>query len=137
MNIENTLFLECRGCYFWNDDAITKLSDVGNYRIGVYNNRIKAANGREYCIELGTYTKYNYRQYHIITGKKLKHTKKEIALENALHVSTEFENDRGSWADLTLEKEIHNKLLHYTRRDILKLLFKDFLFPFCSHLIGQ
>lgn len=121
MKTENILFLECRGCYFWDDDPIKKLSDVGNYRIGVYENRITAGNGREYCIELGTYTKYNYRRYHKITGQPLKHTKKEILLENALHVSTEFEDHKGCWEDLTLEKEIHNRLLHYTRKDILKL----------------
>lgn len=121
MNIEKTLFLECRGCYFWNDDPIAKISDVGNYRIGVYNNRITAHNGRQYCIELGTYTKYNYRKHNKISGKPLKYYKKEIILENALHVSTEFEDNNGCWADLTLEKEIHNKLLTYTRKDILKL----------------
>ena len=104
---KNILYLECRGCYFFENDRIARLSDVGNYRVGVYNNKIRAKNGKE----------YNNK----ITGKPLKHPKKEILLENALHISTEFENDRGCWADLTLENKIREKLFTYTRKDILQL----------------
>ena len=122
MKNENTLFLECRGCYFWNDDPVINESDIGNYRVGTYNYSIQAKNGRQYVIEFGTYTKYTYRTHHKKNGKQLKKPVKELVKTNALHVSTQFENEKGCWADLTLEKEIHSKLLSYTRKDILKMI---------------
>ena len=33
---ENILYLECRGCYFFKNDLINNISDVGNYRVGAF-----------------------------------------------------------------------------------------------------
>ena len=48
---ENILYLECRGCYFFKNDRINNISDVGNYRVGAYTHRIQAKDGRAYILE--------------------------------------------------------------------------------------
>lgn len=120
--MKNTLFLECRGCYFFKSDKINTLSDVGNYRVGVYQNQVVAADKRKYTLEFGSYPKYQTRYTHKKTGKQLKHPVRELVLENALHVSTEFDNERGSWADLALEKKLNGMDLTYTKENILKVV---------------
>ena len=118
-NFNKTLFLECRGCYFFDKDKITELSDVGNYRIGAYNNEIKAKNGKSYVIEFVSTTRRALRKTHKKNGKPLKHPVIEITQENALCIDTQFENADGCWADLALEKEITDMKLSYTKADIL------------------
>ena len=120
--MKNTLFLECRGRYFFESDRINTLSDVGNYRVGVYRNQVTAADGRKFTLEFGSYPKYQTRSTHKKTGKPLKHPVRELVLENALHVSTEFENERGSWADLALERTLNGMELTYTKENILKVV---------------
>ena len=34
------IILEKRGCDFFKNDTIDKISDVGNYRVGIYNKYI-------------------------------------------------------------------------------------------------
>ena len=85
MKKENILYLECRGCYFWEHDKIKDISDVGNYRVGVYDYSIHAKNGRDYVLEFGAYDRRETRTTHKKTGKPLKHPKTEIVLSNALH----------------------------------------------------
>ena len=42
------LYLEKRGCDFLNNDYDVKvLSDVGNYRVGIYDYSIHGKNGRD------------------------------------------------------------------------------------------
>lgn len=118
-NFDNVLFLETRGCNFWADDAICKLSDVGNYRVGVYDFSIKAKNGRGYILEFGGYDKKALRTTNKRTGEPLKNPIVELVQKNALHIDTEFENENGSWRDLTLEKSISEKLYSFTQADIL------------------
>lgn len=118
-NFNNTLFLECRGCYFFDGDKITGLSDVGNYRIGAYTNEIRAKNGKNYVLEFRATTLRALRKTNKRTGKPLKNPVVEITQENALHIDTQFENTNGCWADLTLEKEITDMKLSYTKADIL------------------
>jgi hypothetical protein len=120
--MKNTLFLECRGCYFFESDRINTLSDVGNYRVGVYRNQVTAADGRKFILEFGSYTKYKTRYTNKRTGKPLMHPVRELVLENALHVNTEFDNERGSWADLALEKKLNDMNLTYTKENILKVV---------------
>ena len=121
MKHETTLFLECRGCYFFNGDKINALSDVGNYRVGAYDRRISAKDGREYILEFGSYTRREMRYTNKRTGAPLKHPKYEIVLENALHVDTEFEDDQKmTWRNSKLEKEYNDKKRTYTRENILK-----------------
>lgn len=121
MKKKNALYLECRGCYFWNDDPINNYSDVGNYRV-CSTEYIPAKNGRAYFLEFTNYDRHEIRTTHKITGKPLKHPKIEITVKHALHLSTEFTNDRGSWGDISLEKTIHDKKLTYTKENILNVV---------------
>lgn len=123
---KNVLYLECRGCYFFKSDSINKVSDVGNYRVGVYKHRIQAKNGRSYILEFTRYDRKEMRYTALRTGKPLKHPKYETVLENALHIDTEFEkqDENGyflSWRDCKLEKELHDKKAYlFTKADILR-----------------
>ena len=119
---KNVLYLECRGCYFWDDDPVRNISDVGNYRICTIDTIIKGKDGNTYFLEFGRYDRRETRYTHARTGKPLKHPKSEITVPNALHISTEFENDRGCWANLKLEKQIHDMKLTYTKANILKVV---------------
>lgn len=122
----NILYLECRGCYFSASDPINNLSDVGNYRVGVYSHRIAAKDGRSYILEFGSYDKKGILYTSPKTGKPLKHPKYEVVLENALHISTEYEtldskNISLAFRNCKLEKEIHDKKEYlFTKADILK-----------------
>lgn len=120
--MKNTLFLECRGCYFFDNDKINTLSDVGNYRIGSYDNSIVLKDGRKFIFEFTSYTRRETRYNHKITGKPLKHPKYEIVLENALHIDTQYDKGKLSFRDLKIEKEIHDKKLTYTKENILKVV---------------
>lgn len=123
---KNVLYLECRGCYFFESDSISKVSDVGNYRVGVYEHRIQAKNGRNYILEFSRYDRKETRYTALRTNKPLKHPKYETVLENALHIDTEFEkqDENGyfsSWRDCKLEKELHDKKAYlFTKADILR-----------------
>jgi hypothetical protein len=119
-NFENTLFLESRGCDFFSNDELVKLSDVGNYRTGVYNYSIKGKNNIEYSLEFGSHSEYKTRYTNKRTGKALKKPITELNRLNALHISTYYENDKGCFGDLPLEKEINSLNLFYTKEDILK-----------------
>lgn len=124
-NTNNILYLECRGCYFSASDPINNLSDVGNYRVGVYSHRIAAKDGRSYILEFGSYDRKEILYTSPKTGKPLKHPKYEVVQKNALHVSTEFETQENgytaSWANCKLEKEMHDKKTYlFTKADILK-----------------
>lgn len=122
----NVLYLECRGCYFFNGDQINNFSDIGNYRVGAYAHRIQAKNGKNYILEFTHYDRKEMRYTSLRTGKPLKHPKYETVLANALHIGTEFEKQEkdghfSSWRDLELEKELHDKKEYlYTKADILR-----------------
>lgn len=117
---ENILYLEKRGCNFFPRDVKTcQLSDVGNYRVGVYDYSIIGKNGRAYVLEFTGYSKMRKRTIHKRTGKPLKHPKIEIALENALHVDAGFEENGLSWRDIQLEKELSALGLTFTLPGIL------------------
>ena len=117
----NVLFLECRGCYFWNDDEIRNYSDIGNYRVCTTED-IPGKNGRNYFFEFTNYDRREVRKNHKITGKPLKHPKTEITVKHALHVWSQFDDERGSWGDIKMENEIHNKKLTYTKANILNVV---------------
>lgn len=127
-NANNILYLECRGCYFFASDPINNLSDVGNYRVGVYKHRIAAKDGRSYILEFGGYDRKEMLYTSPKTGKPLKHPKCEVVLENALHISTEYETLDSKKISLAfrnckLEKEIHDKKEYlFTKSDILKVV---------------
>lgn len=122
----NVLYLECRGCYFFEGDSINDFSDVGNYRVGAYSHKIQAKNGRAYILEFTRYDRKEMRYTALRTGKPLKHPKYETVLANALHIDTEFEKMEkdgwfSSWRDCKLEKELHDKKTYlFTKADILR-----------------
>lgn len=117
-----TLYLEKRGCNFWNDDRINNISDVGNYRVGSYDYSIKGKDGNNYVLEFTNWDRYTYRKINKRTGKPLKQKVKEILLLSALHIDTEFENERGAWANLKLESKLHKKPMLYTLENILNVV---------------
>lgn len=123
MKKDNILFLECRGCYFFQGDKINTLSDVGNYRVGVYDNKITLADGRQFVLEFGSYEHKEMRYTHKTTGRPLKHPKYETTLENALRIDTCFDDEKGlSWRDLKIENAIYKKKLTYTKANILSVV---------------
>ena len=69
---ENTLFLEMRGYNFWEDSKEAILSDVGNYRVGSYNNSIIGKDGIAYIVEFEQCDRYTYRKTNKRTGAPLK-----------------------------------------------------------------
>jgi hypothetical protein len=118
-NFNNVLFLEKRGCDFVNGDRVNDLSDVTNYRVGIYRDRIHAKNGKNYILEFTRYDRRKTRYTNKRTGAPLKHPVIYIDLENALHIDTEFENDRGAWRDCNLEEELHARNYTFNKADIL------------------
>ena len=123
---EHTLFLECRGCDFFPGDKINQLSDVGNYRVGIYDNSIKAKNGKNYILEFISSDRWNYRTTNKRTGQPLKKPVKELIKERALCLDTEFEEERDggilSFRDCPLERDIFCRNLDYTLENILKIV---------------
>lgn len=117
----NVLYLECRGCYFFEGDSINNFSDVGNHRVGAYAHRIQAKDGKAYILEFSHYDRREVRYTALRTGKPLKHPKCEIVLKNALRIDTEFERPEGSYRNIELEKEMHDKKTYlFTKADILR-----------------
>lgn len=116
-----TLYLEKRGCDYKGYNRREVLSDVGNYRVGVYDNSIKGKDGKEYTVEFTGYIKYRYRTISKRGGKELKHPVREVVNENALHIDTEYEdkNERLSFRNIKLEREITEMNLDYTLSGIL------------------
>ena len=122
-----TITLEKRGCNFWDVDLTATLSDVGNYRVGIYDRSIHCINGRNYILEFSHGTRYRYRTTNKRTGKPLKHPIREIVNLNSLHLDTEFERlepngFKSSWRDSHLEEVIYNMNLSYTKSDILRVI---------------
>lgn len=122
-----TITLEKRGCDFLNGDPIADMSDIGNYRVGIYDYSIHCINGRNYILEFGSYNRYNYRTTNKRTGATLKHPVRELVNPNALSLDTEFERlesngFKSSWRDSGLEETIYNMKLSYTKADILKVI---------------
>lgn len=114
------LILERRGCDFWPGETRTAGSDIGNFRVctpaGVL---VPGKDGRSYILEFTHWERYRYRTTHKRTGAPLKHPVKELVNINALHIDTQYDDDRGSWRNLELEQEIHAAGLDYTRAGIL------------------
>lgn len=127
MTHENTLFLETRGCNFVRGDRINILSNVGNYRVGIYDNSIKAKNGKTYILEFIGADIWQYRTTHKKTGRELKHPVKELVKERALHIDTQFDEltPEGfplSYRDCKLEAEYRQKHLDFTLEAILQVV---------------
>jgi len=122
INGKHYLLLERRGCEFFKGDDVKELSDVGNYRVCTPDEMIVANNGKTYFFEFSHYERYNYRKVSKKGNRPLKHPIKELVNPNALHISTQFSNPQGCFADLVLETEFYNKNYSYTEADILTVI---------------
>lgn len=118
--MENILHLEKRGCNFFKNDDINNLSDVGNYRVCAYD--IIGKDGKTYFLEFGSCDKRAYRKTNKRTGAPLKHPKFEIVLKNALHISTQFEDETGCYGNIELERNLYKLGYTYTLENILKVV---------------
>lgn len=111
-----TLMLEKRGCNYADlkDAEKAKISNVGNYRVGVYDYRIVGKDGRNYILEFGGYEKKKVIETK--SGEK----KAVTDLVNALHIDTQYEDEEGCWRNLELEKRLSEMGFTYNLEDILK-----------------
>lgn len=116
------LMVERRGCEFFSGDESTKDSDIGNYRLTVPGYIFDAKNGRRYCIEITKATKYRTRTANLRTGQPLKHPVQELVSDCIAHFSFSFEDERGTWADLELERAAWAAEVPYTAAAIVEYL---------------
>ena len=119
-----TLYLEKRGCDFWHDEKIE--SDIGNYRVTTTDYTIEGKNRKKYFLEFSLWRNRGHYRTTTKNGKRtLKKPVFEIDIPNGLSINTEFdEKDINgvlcSWRDLKIEKQLHKKMLTYTKKDILR-----------------
>lgn len=119
--MEKILYLEKRGLDFWDDDPIKKVSDVGNYRVTTTGETVRGKDGNSYFLEFSRWDRYELRTKNKRTGETLKKPVRELVLLYALHVDTEYTNERGSWGNISLEKRLHEKPVLYTLENILEI----------------
>jgi hypothetical protein len=62
----------------------------------------------------------HYRKISKYGNKELLHPVWEIDIKEALAISTQYTNEKGSWGNIKLEKELGNLNLTYTQKDILE-----------------
>lgn len=92
INGKNYLLLERRGSeYFHGDEG---RDNIGNYRVGSYDYSILGKDGRRYIIEFSSRNAWKVRKTNKRTGKPLKHPITETTMENALAISTEYQEDK-------------------------------------------
>lgn len=111
--MEKVLYLEKRGCDFYKDAEMEQFSDCGNYRLV---GRIVDKYGRNLLIEC---TRCEQRRW---TNKRTGAPLKKMVVEHnhKLYISTEYENQDGTFRDSKIEQEIYNLPLEYNTTDILK-----------------
>lgn len=114
-------------------DSNESQTDVKNYRVRVLENIDINYNGTFYNMffEFNHATHYNYRKTNKRTGEPLKKMVQELIIKDGLHVETAFEkpetDSRGFTWNMTyrsssLEKEIWDKHLAYTKANILSVV---------------
>ena len=92
-------------------------SDVGNYRVGSYDYSIVGKDGIRYIVEFGFAN--GMRFTHKVTGKPLKHPKRDPEYADYMHINTQYENEDGCWRNLAIEQEIYDKHFEYSISGIL------------------
>ncbi len=117
-----TLYLEKRGCDFFNGDEINSKSDVTNYRVGSYDYSIKGYDGNNYILEFTHGDKRRYRKVDYRTHKVLKHPVYEVTNNNALFLDTQFENEKGCWRNSQLEHRVWTMDFSFTLDNILAVV---------------
>ena len=119
----NILKLEKRGCDFTANDERVKDSDIGNYRVTTTGYDIHAKNGRDYFIEVIRTDRWNTRVTHKVTGKPLKHPKRELVTACAASLTACYIDEDGfCYADLALWREANEKTRPYTIEGILDIV---------------
>lgn len=123
-NGENCLLLERRGMEYTAADA--GRDNIGNYRVGSYDYSIVGKDGRRYILEFSSRTAWRVRKENKRTGAPLKNAIIETALENALAISTEYEEDTTgigflmSFRNSAVEREFYNAApVPYSQESIL------------------
>lgn len=116
-----TLYLVKMGMDFSHDLELQKLSDVNSHSVRTQGCVIEGKDGNTYFLEFATYTKMQTRTTSKRGNKLLKKPVREVVLKNALHVNTQFDNTQGSFRNINLEKEIHDKNYTYTIENILNV----------------
>ena len=107
---------------FFKNDEINDFSNVGNYRVGSYDYSIKGKDGKTYILEFTEFDKYKYRKMAKRGNRPLKTPKKELIAKYVLHLATQYENERGCFANLELEKKINEITRPFTINSILEVV---------------
>lgn len=113
MNKNKILFLEKRGCNFWENDPINEISDLKNYRLIT---KIVDRDFRNMTVEIGNGYKYRY-YYKNNPDKKLKNPIQEH--DHKLMIDTYINNYNGCFSIPEYEKEVYKKDYIYNSPDLL------------------
>ena len=124
--MDKTLYLEKRGCDFFDDDTSVSFSDVGNYRVCTPSECIKGKDGRTFFLEFTSGAHRRTRYTNKITGKPLKHPKQDVIIERGIFLDTQYsvptENGYSmSYRDCKIERNVFEKHLPYTLENILAI----------------
>ena len=117
-----TLYLEKRGCDFFDNDNTVKISNVGNYRVGTYDYSIIGKDGIKYIIEFTRGHKRHTRTENKRTGKLLKHPITEIVNDCCLNINTQYDEGKLSYRNTKMEQIVWDMGLDYTMENILKVV---------------
>lgn len=121
--MDKILYLEKRGCNFFNDDNIKTVSDVGNYRVCTPDECIIGKDGNKYLLEFSNWDKYRYRTENKRTGKPLKNPVRELIMADAVYTDTQYTANNGlCYCNLKLEKKINSVDRLYTLESILQIV---------------
>jgi len=123
INGKNYLLLERRGCEYTAADM--GRDDVNNYRVGSYDYSIKGKDGRRYILEFGAWDPRKLRTTNKRTGAPLKNPVYEVVKNNALYLSTQYEETekdgfRSCWRNAPMERTINGRHLDYSKAGILE-----------------
>ena len=115
-----TLFLEKRGCNFWSDEEYK--SDINNYRVTTTDEIIEGKDGNKYFVDFCLWREKGHYRTTTKDGKRtLKKAVWKIDARNTIAIHTQYTDENGeSYANLKIEKEIHEKNLPYTKAGILE-----------------
>lgn len=114
----NVLKMEKRGCDFF-EKRLYDVSDIGNYRITTAG-KIPWRDGREMFLEISRWDKYIWRTtYKKDPTKELLKPVRECVARNVAYIANEFDNERGSWRDTKLERDMNEEPVPYTSQGVL------------------
>lgn len=117
------LYLEKRGCDFFKNDTIQKVSDVGNYRVCTHRECILGKDGKMYFLEFTNGERRKVRYENKRTGKPLKKPITEVVMAYSLCLNTQYTENGLSYRNLKIEKDFYNKEpMLYTLENILKVV---------------